>query len=110
MVGGEGTRRQNYVDVRDIAEAALHLLTVPSEGVYHVGGAKSVSNLELAQACVSVLGSESEVSCDGKEDPQEGLAWEVSSGRATEAFGYVAAHAIEDSIEALAEEYRAQGH
>lgn len=103
-VGGKGTRRQNYVDVRDIANTVERAINADASGIYNIAGAESISNLALADKCKAVLESDSDVTCDGKPDPQEGISWDVSTAHARAAFGYVPRHTLEDSIRALASE------
>lgn len=103
---GDGTRRQNYVDVRDAAVAAELALGSSAAGVFNIGGRVSVANRQLAEACISTLGSESRVEPTGAADPEEGLVWEVSSDRAGEFLGYAPAWSIEDSIIAVADDIR----
>ena len=98
ILAGHGERRQNYVDVRDIAQAVGQCLQSEAAGVINIAGAASVSNLELAQRCIHVLGSSSQVSFSGTADPEEHTAWEVSIEKARRLFGYQPAFSLEDSI------------
>jgi nucleoside-diphosphate-sugar epimerase len=105
-LAGEGTRRQNFVDVRDVGVAVELSLSSRAAGVFNVGGSASVSNLELADTCISTLASKSRVELTGAPDPEEGLVWEVSSNRAAETLGYMPSWSIEDSIIAVADDIR----
>jgi UDP-glucose 4-epimerase len=98
---GRGTRCQNYVDVRDIADAVARCLDRGPSGVLNVAGARTISNCELAATCVESLGSSSEIRFEG-EDPAEGLIWDVSYERAQAAIGYSPRYAIADSIRSIA--------
>jgi nucleoside-diphosphate-sugar epimerase len=100
---GRGTRRQNYVDVRDVAGAVVRCLDRGPVGVLNIGGASSLSNLDLASKCIETLGSRSQIRFDGV-DAAEGLVWDVSSSRAAETIGYVPEHGIEESIRSVAAE------
>jgi len=102
---GRGTRRQNYVDVRDIAEAvglALHRL---ASGVYNIAATESTSNYDLAQTCIQELSSNSTVEFVEKPDPEEGIRWEVSIAKAQQDLGYFPRFTIRDSIRAIAHEH-----
>ena len=101
-VAGSGTRRQDYVDVRDVADAVALALDGAPVGVLNVGSGRAVSNRELAERCVRALGSASEVRLGATTDTEEGVSWEVSIARASGALGYAPRRSLEDSIVDLA--------
>jgi nucleoside-diphosphate-sugar epimerase len=101
-IAGQGTRTQNYVDVRDIARAVELGLNTPADGVFNIAGDRSISNLDLANLCIKLTGSHSTISFSGGTDPEEGLRWEISTARARKALGYEPAYSLEDSIPAVA--------
>jgi nucleoside-diphosphate-sugar epimerase len=103
-VAGEGSRAQDYVDVRDVAGAALACLEAGATGVFNVAAGHAVTNYDLARRCVEALGSASEVHLGDRPDPEEGVRWEVSIARAAEAFGYKPRCSLEDSIAGVAEQ------
>ena len=104
-IAGRGTRRQNYVDVRDIAAAVEASVNSGASGVYNVAGATSISNMDLAKTCVRVLQSRSVIELAGNADPEDDVSWDVDISKARREFGYEARFGIEDSIRALADEY-----
>jgi nucleoside-diphosphate-sugar epimerase len=103
-VGGRGTRKQNYVDVRDVASAIERVLEFSGDGVFNVGSLESISNIDLARLCVDVLGSSSAIEFTSAPDPHEGLDWQVSVEKAKRVLGFSPQFSIENSIRALAEE------
>lgn len=100
---GKGTRRQNYVDVRDVAALVAANLGEPHRGVFNVAGAQSISNAELAYLCVEVLASSSEVVFLDKPDAQDHVVWEVAIEKAGAGLGYRPRYDLPDSIRAVAE-------
>ncbi len=98
VLNGAGRRRQDYVDVRDVARAAGRWLMHPVEGVFNIASGRSTSNLELAKLCTGVLNSTSLIEFSGKPDPDDAVAWDVSIEKAKRAFGYEPAVTMEDSI------------
>lgn len=102
---GKGTRRQNYVDVRDVAHAVQACLLHRPRGVFNVGGATAVSNRELAETCIRVLGSRSPVQFADKPDPADGQSWDMSIQAAGDAFAYRPQYDLESSIEAIARDH-----
>ncbi len=100
---GRGKRRQNYVDVRDIARAITCCLKYHPIGVFNIGGSAVVSNLELAEVCIRQLKSKSTIEFTGTPDPADDEVWDVCSQRAKDVFHYKANHNLESSIKAVAE-------
>lgn len=103
-VAGQGTRCQDYVDLRDVALGVEASIQRRAAGVFNIASGRSTSNLELAERCVQVLDSCSEVQFSGLEDPEEGVRWEVSIAAAQAAVGYRPRYTLEDSIRAIADE------
>lgn len=95
-------RRQDYVDVRDVARAAELAIEKGTGGVFNIGSGKAVSNLELAETIVRTLKSSSEIHCEG--GAQESQCWELSLKKASKELGYVPEYSLEDSIQAFVEE------
>jgi UDP-glucose 4-epimerase len=102
-VAGEGTRAQDYVDVRDVADAVAACLAEGAAGIFNVASGRAVANADLARRCVEALDSRSEVVLTGHPDPEEGVRWEVSVARAAAAFGYSPGRSLEESIVGVAE-------
>jgi nucleoside-diphosphate-sugar epimerase len=104
QVLGQGTRKQNYVDVRDVAVAVETCLTKQASGIYNIAAAESISNYELAQTCIDELHSSSSVDFVGRPDPEEGTVWDVSVSKACRDLGYRPRFTLRDSTRAIAEE------
>jgi UDP-glucose 4-epimerase len=109
-IAGNGTRRQNYVDVRDISEIVENCLRQHVFGLFNIAGEHSISNKELAEICVQTLGSASKINFTGQPDPEESIAWDVSIAKAKKCLGYDPHYSIEDSISSIGEEYAARYH
>lgn len=103
MINGTGARRQDYVDVRDIAQAVEEWIAHPVKGLFNIASGYSISNLDLAKRCISLVRSSSRVEFTGKPDPADTEAWEVSIEKAKRAFNYHPAHTLENSILHIAE-------
>jgi UDP-glucose 4-epimerase len=98
---GRGSRRQNYVDVRDIASAVSASVTRSAFGLYNVAAAQSISNYELAMICIDELSSSSTVEFAGRPDPEEGIFWNVSIAKAQRDLAFYPRFSIRDSIQAI---------
>lgn len=103
---GTGARRQNYVDVRDIAGAVEQCLDQHVSGVFNVGGLETVSNYELAERCVRLLGSKSPIIFTGQPDRDDDVVWQVSSEKAHRTFSYTPRYALDNTIVALAASFQ----
>jgi UDP-glucose 4-epimerase len=106
VLHGTGSRRQDYVDVRDAACAVGQWVEHPVEGVFNIASGRSVSNLELAQLCTGLLDSASQIEFSGKPDPDDAVTWDVSIEKAGRAFGYHPRVPIEDSILDIANAFK----
>lgn len=98
---GRGGRRQNYVDIRDIAQAVERCLAESATGLFLIGGERSYSNRELAEHCCRVAGSNAGILYSDQPDSEEDLVWEISTARAHATFGYTPAFSLNDSIRAF---------
>ncbi len=94
---GTGSRIQNYIDVRDVAEAILQVVQMKSQGLYLIAGKESISNLALADLCKSILGKYVQIQCGRYPDPEESEKWIISYYEAQKTFGYQP-YGIEDTI------------
>lgn len=106
-LAGQGTRRQDFVDVRDVATAALAAVKQDTSGVMNIGSGRSVSNHELAELCRAIAGSESTIEWTGQADAEEGIVWDVSIDRARHVLGWAPTCVLEDSIAAVMAEVAA---
>ena len=96
---GEGTRKQTYVHVNDIAEAIyLAILSDKAQGVYNLASHNLVSNKELAELCIKLTDSKSKVVYSGTPDAADGLEWDVCLDKIHADTGYVPKVGIEEMI------------
>lgn len=104
QIHGTGARRQDYVDVRDIARGILQVLRSECHGAYNLGSGIPVSNLELAQRCRQTLCSSSDIIMTDRNDPDDNVCWDLSIVKAAHDFGYAPQFTLEQSIADLAAE------
>ena len=97
-VYGQGLRVQNYIDVRDIAEALQCGIKAEKSGLYLISGNKSISNRELAELCKEITQSNSKIIYGKREDSQETDRWEICNNKAQKELGFVPQHDICDSL------------
>lgn len=104
QIFGQGSRRQNYVDVRDVAEAIWLGLGSITSGLFNIGGDSSISNLDLAKLCIETLKSRSAITYSGIDDPEESLHWDVSIDDARKHIGYTPQYDLNASILHIADD------
>ena len=103
---GTGSRLQTYVHVTDIAQAIYKAILSPkAQGVYNLASHNLVSNKKLAELCIKLIGSESQIVFSGTEDPSDNCNWEVSLEKIKKDTGYVPTVDIEDMIKELKDFY-----
>jgi UDP-glucose 4-epimerase len=104
-VAGRGTRRQDYIDARDVAAAVEQALATRTSPVLNIAAGRSWANVELAERCVALLGSGSPILHSG-DDPEDEVAWEVSIERARAELGWRPEHDLDRVIGDLADAQR----
>lgn len=99
VLNGKGTRKQNYLDVREIAKLIAENVgvEVPS-GVYCLGAEETISNYELAELIIHESGSTSKILFSGKEDFSDGIDWFVDFSKATRLLGFQPIISIQKSV------------
>ena len=82
VLSGKGTRRQNYVDVRDIANCIFFLTTnAKSNGTYTIGSDNTLSNYELAEICIKLANSSSQITFNSKDDKCDNDNWKIDCSK-----------------------------
>lgn len=97
-VYGNGSRIQNYIDVRDISSAILKAIERNVGGLYLIAGEKSVSNLQLAELCKRITKSKSDIRTGVHPDSEEAENWTISYDKARRTFDYIPEHTLEESV------------
>lgn len=104
---GKGTRKQSYVHVDDIAQAIYKaILSENAHGVYNLSSHNLLSNLELAEKCVEIAGSDSKITFSGTEDPLDEVVWDVSLDKIERDMGYHPEVSIEECIQEMCDYIR----
>ena len=95
---GKGTRKQNYLYVKDIARCLELSLTNPDvHGVYNLTSDMLFSNFELARIVIETLDSSSKIVFNGT-DPADSYVWDASLERIRNDAGYQPIAGIDDAI------------
>lgn len=101
-VWGTGSREQNYVDVRDIADIFLLAARSTSLGVFNISADEPTTMLELAAAMAKVI-PQASFELAGVPDPLEQEYTRYSNARAREVLGWAPTASLEDSIRSMYE-------
>lgn len=104
LLYGAGGRVQNYIDVRDIAEAVRLSVDKEAEGLFLIAG-ESVSNLQMAEKCIACTNAHVKIVFSGVEDAEETDCWEISGEKAKEVLGYMPRYALKETIEWIYSEW-----
>lgn len=97
-VYGQGLRTQNYIDVRDVAEAIYHALIYPNSGLFLIAGEKSITNKDLAFLCQKITHSSSKITFGQKTDPEEGNQWTISTKKAANELNFFPKYSLVDTL------------
>lgn len=95
---GRGSRKQNYIDVRDVALAVECCLESGAAGTFNIASLKAVSNIDLAKLCIKITNSDSLIEFSGDDDLEEDYNWEVSIQKAQNRLKFEPQYKIDDSI------------
>ncbi|MBQ9361180.1 MAG: NAD(P)-dependent oxidoreductase [Lachnospiraceae bacterium] len=106
LLNGKGTRRQNYIDTRDIAQAVDKIIDAnKASGIYYCASDVTTSNAELAEMCIKIADSKSKMVYSGIPDDADNQVWEIDSSRIRNEIGfeqeYTIAQTIRDFIQNL---------
>lgn len=109
VLSGKGTRKQNYVHVDDISQALYKAVyTENCHGTYNLTGDLLMSNKELAETIIRVLGSTSKVEFSGNEDYMDSYVWDASLDKIKKDIDYNPVISIEYAIKEYANDIRGQ--
>jgi nucleoside-diphosphate-sugar epimerase len=105
VIFGNGSRYQNFIDVRDIAEAFKKAIDNDVSGTFNVVSDKGISNLDLAMKCLKITNSNSEIIIQNEFDPEDSHIWEVSSLKSKKYLSFSPIYSLEESIYELFRHY-----
>lgn len=98
VLRGRGTRKQNYLDVRDIARAVFNAIHAPElSECYNIVASQTISNVELARLCIKTVHSRSSIEFEGV-DFSDGVDWCADGSLAEKELGFVPQYTLEDTI------------
>lgn len=104
---GRGTRRQNYIDVRDIAFALGRIISkeIP-RGIYNVASDETVSNYEMACMCIETANSQSGIRFSPQPDPCDDWAWDTDTSKLKAEIGSFTNHLLRESLKDIADDIK----
>ena len=99
VINGAGTRKQNYIDVRDVAEAIYRILTKDKiSGTYNIGSQRTISNIELAKLCIEITGQKSNIVFSGNEDFADNQIWDIDIAKLERDAGFLPKYNIKQTL------------
>jgi len=102
IIWGDGTRIQNYIDIRDFVQVVEKVIKMNVGGLYNIPG-NSISDYDLAKKCIHCFDSKSNVCIKNDILKTEVEKWIISGKAAERDLGYIVGKTIEDSIYYVAE-------
>lgn len=97
---GDKRRRQNFLDLRDLAHAVVNVFEKNNvRGIYNIAARKPISNLDLALAILKQSNSKSRLLDLTEESSGYFEDWNVDCTKAHKDFGYAPKYEIFDSID-----------
>ena len=99
-VWGSGTREQNYVDVKDLADAFFRAMIIRPTEIINIAADYPCTMIDLAQKVVEVYGRGS-VDLISKSDPKDGETARYSNQRAADILGWQQVTPLKDSLKCL---------
>lgn len=106
VLQGRGTRKQNYIDVRDLGEAIDRIVEEEGiNGIFNVGAMNIISNKELASLCIDCLKSNSSVAFSGKVDCLDDIDWTTDDSKLRTAIGEYQTYTMTQSIRDIARDF-----
>jgi nucleoside-diphosphate-sugar epimerase len=97
QVWGTGEREQNYVDVRDIADAFIRAAKAQTSGVFNVSADKPTTMYELAEATIAAVGAGSILAATS-HDPLEPEFARYANQRARVTLDWVPRYSLSESL------------
>lgn len=87
---GEGTRSQNFVNVRDVVQALIRSADSTATGVFTIGGPESTDMQTLARLMVELTPTTgSTCVASGTPDADDDVRYDIDMNRAAGSLGYV---------------------
>lgn len=99
QISGSKTRRQNFLDLRDLAKAIITISNHSNiSGVYNIAAASPISNLGLARIIVDCTKSQSAI-IDMTEEGSDIEDWDIDTSKAKADFGFEARYDITQTLD-----------
>ena len=103
-LSGSGARVQNYIDVQDIGIATHLAIQNNVAGIYNIASEKSYSNKEVAEMCIQLFNSKSNI-IYVDIDLEESNKWIISVDKAKHDFNFQARISLADSMINISQRY-----
>lgn len=101
-ITGDKKRRQNFLDLRDLALAIVNISkTMNVQGIYNIASKTPVSNLTLAQIVVDTCKSQSQINDHTDEGGGYYEDWNISLAKAKKDFSFEPIYQIDDTLDWL---------
>lgn len=97
---GLGRRRQDYVDVMDVADAVKQSLLLRIPGIFNIASGKSTSNVDVAHQIIRLTKSSSKIEI-GTELAEDSEDWVIGVEKAQKELNFVVRRTLDQTLAEL---------
>jgi nucleoside-diphosphate-sugar epimerase len=98
LIYSDGSRVQNYLDIRDLAGAIQSLERYDKSNMFLIRGFDSISNVKLAEILIKESGTKLKVEFSKQVDVENDEKWIIDGTKVFNEIGYTPKHRIENSL------------
>ncbi|MDO8873705.1 MAG: NAD-dependent epimerase/dehydratase family protein [Methanoregula sp.] len=103
---GNGYREQDFIYVKDVAQAFWQAYTQQKSGIYNIASGKTITMNELAHLIIELTQSKSKITYSGKEDPQEGKKVSIDVSKSRNELNFSTKYSMRDGLVDCIQEYK----
>ena len=106
LLYGNGTRKQDFIYVKDVARAFWQAYQEKRPGIYNIASGTTVTMKELAELIITLTHSKSRILYSGKEDPHENVKVSIDVSKAQKELGFTPEFSLADGLLDCIHEYQ----
>jgi nucleoside-diphosphate-sugar epimerase len=103
---GSGRREQDFIYVKDVAQAFWQAYTKQKSGIYNIASGKTITMNELAHLIIELTHSKSEITYSGTEDPQEGTKVSIDVSKSQNELNFSPKYSLREGLMNCIREYK----
>jgi len=103
---GSGHREQDFINVKDVAQAFWQASAKRKSGIYNIAQGKTITMKELAHLIVELTHSKSKIVYSGTEDPQERIKVSIDVSKSQNELNFFPKYSMRDGLLDCINEYK----